>query len=155
VSTQPKPDSWFHSPEYIAQCRRRRMQQRARTHQKVHEEIADPEDISSEERRRTKVRERYFSRENDVKRSNGDPRRALPTGTDLQALAQTFGASPERLAQAINMKRHGLHVKAKRNLLCCRIGRRTNCTASEDHKFFQPYMCRCRCCEVCGPSWFR
>lgn len=155
MSAQPKLDSWFHSPEFDTQCRRRRAQQSAWFHQKVREDIADPEDISSEERRRTGARERYFSRESDAKPSLGDPRQALPEGTDLQALTDTFGAEPERLAQATEMKRRGLHAKAKRSVLCGRIGRRIDCTASETHRFFQPYMCRCRYCETCGPAWFR
>jgi hypothetical protein len=154
VSAQPKPDSWFHSPEYDTQCRRRRAQQRSWSRQKVREEIADPEDISSEERQRTMAREQYFSRKGNGKPGRGDPRQALPEGTDLLALAYTFGAKPERLAQAVEMKRHGLHAKAKRSILCGRIGRRIDCTASDHHKFFQPYMCRCRYCETCGPAWF-
>ena len=155
MSAQPKPDSWFHSPEFDTQCRRRRAQQRAWLQQKVREEIANPEDISSEERCRTEARARYFSRDSDVKPGRGDPRQALPEGTDLQALKDTFGAEPERLVQATEMKRWGLHAKAKRSVLCGRIGRRIDCTVSEHHKFFQPYMCRCRYCESCGPAWFR
>lgn len=155
MSTQPKPESWFHSAEFDGECRRRRAQQRAYFRGKVREEIADPEEISSEERRRTQARGRYFSRETDAKSRRGDPRQALPIGTDLQTLADTFGAKPERLAQAVEMKRRGLHAKAKRLALCGRIGRRVNCTSSEDHKFLQSYMCRCRYCEICGPAWFR
>jgi hypothetical protein len=155
VSAQPKLESWFHSPEFDAECRRRRAQQGAYFRRKVREEIADPEDISSEERRRTQARERYFSPDTDAKSRRGDPRSALPDGTDLPALADTFGAKPERLAQSAEMKRRGLHAKAKRHIFCGRIGRRLNCTASEHHKFFQPYLCRCRYCESCGPAWFR
>jgi hypothetical protein len=155
VSPQPKPDSWFHSPEYDAQYRRRLAQQRARSHQKLGEEIADPEEISSEERRRTRAREKYFSRKGGGKHHHSDPRKGLPEGTDLRALADTFGATPERLAQASEMKHHGLHTKAKRNVLCGRIGRRIDCTASDHHKFYQPYMRRCRYCRTCGPAWFR
>lgn len=155
MSAQPKPDSWFHSPEFDTECRRRRVQERARFRQKVREEAADPEEISSEERRRTRERARYFSHETDTKSRSGDPRQALPAGTDLQAFADTFGANPERLTQAIEMKRRGLHCKAKRLVLCGRIGRRLDCMVYEHHKFFQPFGCRCRYCEDCGPAWFR
>ena len=155
MSAQSRPESWFHSPEYDAEYRRRRAQQRAYFRQRAREEIADPEDISSTERRRTKARERYFSRDTDLKVPRGDPRQALPKGADLRAFADTFGAEPERLAQAVEMKQRGLIHKAKRLVLCGRMGRRVNCTASEDHKFYQPYMCRCRYCVNCGPAWFR
>lgn len=155
MPAQPKPDAWFHSPEFDTECRRRRARQRTWFRRKVSEEIADPEEISSEERRRTGARAQYFSRENDAKPRRGDPRQALPEGTDLQALADTFGAERDCLAQASEMKRHGLHAKAKRSVLCGRIGRRIDCTVSETHRFFQPYMCRCRYCGTCGPAWFR
>lgn len=155
MSAQPKPDSWFHSSEFDTECRRRRAQQRAWFCGKVREETADPEEVSSEERRRTRARARYFSRETDAKSRCSDPRQALPQGADLQAFVDTFGAAPERFAQAIEMKRRGLHCKAKRLVLCGRIGRRLDCTICEHHKFFQPYACRCRYCDDCGPAWFR
>lgn len=53
------------------------------------------------------------------------------------------------------MLRLKLNAKAKRLVLCGRIGRRVNCTASEDHKFSQLYMCHTRYCATCGPAWFR
>lgn len=153
MSAQTKPESWFHSPEFDAECRRRRAQQRAWFRQKAKETVADPDDVQPSV---VAARNRYFDRVNDKKpNSSGDPRQALPVGNDLQAFADTFGVEPERLAQATEMRRRGLHAKAKRNVLCGRIGRRLDCTASEHHKFFQPYMCRCRYCETCGPTWFR
>ncbi len=155
MSAQPKTESYFHSPEFATECRRRRAQQRSYFRRKAREEIADPEEISSEERRRTQARERYFSRETDAKLRRGDPREALPEGHDLGAFADTFGTEPERLAQAVEMDWRGLHCKAKRLIFCARVGRRVDCTASEQHRFFQPYMCRCRYCETCGPAWFR
>jgi len=115
------------------------------------EEVADPEDFTP---RLNQARDKYFS-EPGAKRPRGDPRRALPPGTDLCAFADTFGAKRERLAQAEQMERRGLHAKAKRLVLCNRIGRRVDCTVSPEHRFFQPYRCRCRYCESCGPSWFR
>jgi hypothetical protein len=155
VSVESKPESFYHSVEFYQECRRRRAQQRSYFRQKVREEIADPEEISSEECRRTQERDRYFSRESDAKSRRGDPREALPNGDDLQAFADTFGASPERLAQAVEMQRRGLRSKSKRLIFCGRIGRRLDCTASEHHRFFQPYLCRCRYCATCGPAWFR
>jgi len=120
----------------------------------MREEIADPEEVSSEEWRRAQMRDRYFSAEVKTK-PRGDARRALPRGSDLQALADTFGSAPERLRQAEEVQRCGLLPKAKRLVLCGRIGRRVNCTGPEGHRFFRPYMCRCRYCASCGPAWFR
>jgi len=161
--TQPKPDSWFHSAEFHADCHRRRAQQRAfynrkakeKTKQREQVQVLDPEDVSSQERRRTETRKRFFSRENDKKPPRGDPRQALPDGSDFEAFADMFGVKAERLTQALEMRRLGLYSKGKRRLLCGRIGRRLDCMASEHHRFFSPYMCRCRYCETCGPNWFR
>lgn len=155
--TQTKPESWFHSQEFEAECRTRRAQQRSwfrrKAKETVSETVADPDDFQPSV---VAARNRYFDRANDKKRKpGGDPRQALPVGSDLQAFADTFGAEPKRFAQAEEMKRRGLHIKAKRHVLCGRIGRRLDCTASHRHKFFQPYLCRCRYCETCGPAWFR
>lgn len=153
MSAQTTPESWFHSPEFDAECRRRRSQQRAWFRQKAREAIADPDDFQPSV---VAARNCYFDRANDKKPKRGiDPRQALPIGNDLQELADTFGVEPERLAQAAEMKRRVLHAKAKRHVLCGKIGRRLNCTAFEHHKFFQSYMCRCRYCKDCGPAWFR
>ena len=46
-------------------------------------------------------------------------------------------------------------IKAKRLLLCRRMGRRVNCSGSADHKFCALYGCQCRYCSDCGPAWFR
>lgn len=115
------------------------------------EEIADPEEFTSGCKR---ARDKYFS-EPSARRPRGDPRQALPSDSDLKAFADTFGATAKRLVQAIEMQRRGLHAKAKRLVFCLRIGRRVNCTASPEHRFFRRYRCRCRYCESCGPSWFR
>jgi hypothetical protein len=134
VSAQAKPETWFHSPEFDSECRRRRAQQRAYFKRKTIEpELADPDEFTPGRKR---ARDKYFS-EPGTKRPCGDPRQALPSGSDLKALADTFGA------------------KAKRLIFCSRIGRRVDCTASQRHRFFQPYRCRNRYCEYCGPSWFR
>lgn len=152
ASTQSKPESWFHSPEFDADCHGRRVQQRAWFQRKAKETVADPDEFQPSV---VAARNRYLGPECDKKPRRGDPCQELPGGNDLQVLADTFVANPQHLAQAQEMQRRNLHGKAKRLLLCARIGRRVNCTASEDHKFFQPYLCRCRYCEVCGPAWFR
>jgi hypothetical protein len=152
VSAYAKPESWWHSPEFDAECRRRRAQQRVFFRRKAREQVADPEEISSQRRAETEARDRYFSRE--VKARRGDPRNALPRGNDLQAFADTFGVEPARLAQAEAMQGLGLVYKAKRLVFCGRVGRRLDCTGCPK-RFFQPYMCRTRYCPICGPAWFR
>jgi len=154
----PKPDarpddSWYHSPEFDSQYRRRRARRR-RGVVPASVAIADPEEISSEARRRTDAHARYFSGRGE-KRRGCDPRLALPECNDLPTLADTFGASPERLAQAMEMGERGLRRKAKRLLLCGRVGHRLNCSESPEHRFLRPHMCRTRYCETCGPAWFR
>lgn len=152
-TTQPNSDSWFHSPECHFEYRRRRAQQRAWFQHKAQETIGDPDDFQASV---VAARNRYLDPAHDKKPlRRGDPCQELPAGNDLRALADTFIANPQRLAQAEEMQRRNLRAKAKRLLLCGRIGRRVDCTASEDHRFLQLYMCRCRYCETCGPSWFR
>jgi hypothetical protein len=153
VSAQGKPESWYHSPEFDAECRRRRAQQRAFFRGKAKETVADPDDFQPSV---VAARNEYFNPANDKKRkAGGDPREVLPFGSDLQALADKFGTEPARLEQAMQMRQRGLLCKAKRLVLCGRIGRRVDCTGYEHHKFLQLYMCRCRYCEACGPAWFR
>jgi hypothetical protein len=152
-ATQPLSESWFHSPEFDSECRRRRAQQRAWFNQKAQETIADPEDFQPS---LVAARNRYLDPARDKKpRRRGDPCQELPACNDLRSLADTFVADPQRFAQAEEMQRLNLHGKAKRLLLCGRIGRRVNCTDSDHHKFFQGYLCRNRYCETCGPVWFR
>lgn len=147
-----RPDSWFHSADFESEYRRRRAQQRARFRRKAQETVADPDEFQPSV---VVARNAYFDRGNDKPKRVGNPCQALPVGSDLRAFADTFIAKPERLEQAEQMQRRGLHVKAKRLIFCGRVGRRVNCTGLEHHKFFQPYMCRCRYCETCGPAWFR
>lgn len=97
----------------------------------------------------------YLGR-NKLKRNHAaDPREELPKSHDLRALADTFGADERRCKQALALEAHGLRVKAKRLVLCCRIGRRQNCQGDDSHRFFRTYRCQGRYCEVCGPAWFR
>lgn len=110
------------------------------------------------ERERTRRFDRYVSRPGPEKKKRGrDPREALPESNDIEALADTFGASDRRRRQAQALERHGLHSKAKRVVLCGRLGRRLNCLSehAREHRFFRPYRCHGRYCEVCGPAWFR
>jgi hypothetical protein len=157
-SPQPvkrRDDSWSHSPEFDAQHRRRRAQQRAffRAKARATETVGDPDDFQPSV---AAARNEYFNPANDKKRKPcGDACQELPRGSDLKAFADTFGTDPQCLTQALGMAKHGLRCKAKRFVLCGRIGRRIDCTGSEIHRFCQPYMCRCRYCQICGPAWFR
>jgi hypothetical protein len=155
-SNTRRDDSWSHSPEFDSRYRQRRAHRRKCLERPAPslETVVDPEDVSSEARRRADAYGRYFSGRGE-KRRGGDPRLALPECSDLPALAGTFGASPKRLAQAERMGERGLRWKAKRLVLCGRIGHRVNCSESPEHRFLQPYMCRARYCETCGPAWFR
>ena len=146
-----------HSPEFDAHYRRQRAQKRvslARNGRPTPEVVGDPEEISRAAHRTREKRDQYFSGENERKR-RGDPRLALPSCGDLAALADTFGASAERLTQGEAMAERGLRQKAKRLVLCGRIGHRVNCSENSAHRFLQPYLCRCRYCETCGPQWVR
>jgi hypothetical protein len=148
-------DSWYHSPEFDAQYRRHCLQQRAffRGKARAKETIADPDDFQPSV---AAARNEYFNPANDKKRKpGGDPRQALPTERNLGTLADTYGADASCLTQALAMEKRGLYCKAKRFILCGRIGRRIDCTGHEVHKFCQPYTCRCRYCQLCGPAWFR
>lgn len=150
---QARSDSWFHSQEFDSEYRQRRAQQRAWFQHKAEaagETIADPDDFQPS---LVAARNRYFDSDKKPRR-RGDPCQELPSGTDLQAFADTFFADPQRLVQGEAMQRLGLSRKAKRLVLCGRIGHRVNCTGCEG-KFFQEYFCRCRYCVNCGPVWFR
>lgn len=155
-----KSESWWHSPECDVEYRRLRVQRqmrfRPRAFQKnaAGEFVADPEEVSRCEREHQARIAAYFEGEQTKKRG-GDPREALPSGGDLQALVDTFGAAPETLEQGLELQRRGLLAKAKRLVLCGQIGRRLNCVESETHRFFRPYMCGGRYCSRCGPAWFR
>ncbi len=153
IQLQLEPDSRFHSPDFDVLYRERRAQQRAWFHRKATENVADPEYFQPS---LVAARRKYFDRETERKPPRrGDPCQELPQGRDLQAFADTFVVNLERLAQAIELENRHLPTKAKRLLFCGVIGRRVNCSGHEGHRFFQPYMCHSRYCEVCGPAWFR
>jgi len=146
-------DSWFHSADFDNECRSRRTQQRAWFRRKALESVADPEDFQPSV---VAARRKYFDRNGERKPPHrGDPCQELPRGSDLEAFANTFVARPERLAQAQELQRRGLAIKAKRLVCCAVIGRRVNCSGSELHRFFQSYLCHSRYCAICGPAWFR
>jgi hypothetical protein len=157
-TAQVRDDSYYHSLAFDAQYRRERARKRVRFARlrlpQETETVADPEEVSSTRRKAAEARDKYFGAP-EPKQRRGDPRLALPESGDLRALADTFGASAEALAQAEEMERRGLRGKAKRLALCGRIGHRVNCTENSEHRFLQSYMCRCRYCATCGPSWFR
>jgi len=150
LEKRPRADSWFHSTEFDAEWRSRRARQRNRFRQRAEGIVADPDDFQPSVR---KARNRYF--EGDKKPRRGDARYELPRSSDLQALADTFGASPERLEQAQELKRRGLAVKAKSLLLCGVATHRLDCTNNPLHRFYASYTCHQRYCENCGPAWFR
>jgi hypothetical protein len=152
VRAQSRDETWWKSPERAARYERRRTRAHVRA-RVAREQVGDPEDFSSFERERQEGIREYFSSRSGSKR--GDPREALPKSNDLQALAETFGASPQRLAQAAELQRRGLLAKAKRLILCGRIGKRQNCRANDGHRFMRRFRCFGRYCETCGPKWFR
>ena len=148
-----KPESWFHSPDFDALYRERRAQQRAWFQKKALETVADPDDLRPA---LVAARRKYFDRNGERKPPRrGDPCQELPQGRDLLAFADTFVVKRERLVQAQELDNRNLPTKAKRLLFCGVIGRRVNCTGSDDHRFFQLHLCHSRYCDVCGPAWFR
>lgn len=110
---------------------------------------------AAEESRARRV-DGYLSRPEPENRKRGrDPREALPECDDLEALADTFGANERQRRQGVALERRGLHAKAKRHILCGRLGKRQNCQENDRHRFFRSYRCQGRYCEACGPAWFR
>jgi len=145
------------SPQFAFEYARRRAQQRTffrRRAPKI-ETIADPEEVSSHERRRQKGLRDYFGK--DKKRKCGDPRERLPVEADDTALiiAKRYGATDDRAEQGYHLERFGLRAKARRLVLCGRIGRRLNCQVRDEHIFFRSYFCGGRYCTLCGPHQFR
>jgi hypothetical protein len=89
-----------------------------------------------------------------------DPRENLPILPEDTAstLAKRYGATKQRLEQALALHSHNLHGKAKRLVLCGRLGRRIDHQKSLDacdRKFSEPYHCREKYCTFCGPQQFR
>lgn len=146
-------ESWFHSLDHDRQYRERRAQQRVWFHRKAKETVGDPDDFQPS---LVAARRKYFDRDLERKAPRrGDPCQELPLGRDLEALGDSFVVKRERLAQAQELDSRHLFTKAKRLLFCGVIGRRVNCSGHDGHRFFQPYMCHSRYCDVCGPAWFR
>jgi hypothetical protein len=122
-----------------------------------HETIADPEEVSSFERWRQKRLSEYFgSRQSPPQ----DPRGRLPILDDdtVSTLADRYGASAERCAQAAALDSLGLRSKAKRLVLCGRLGHRIDHQRSSlacERLFYGPYFCREKYCTFCGPQQFR
>lgn len=121
------------------------------------ETVADPEEVSSFERWRQKRIQDYFGSRQTPPRDARDGLPVLPEDT-AETLALRYGASVERLAQALELENRGLRSKARRLVLCGRIGHRiehqTN-SAACDLRFFELYFCREKYCKFCGPQQFR
>jgi hypothetical protein len=121
------------------------------------ETIADPEEFSSFERWRQNRLRDYLSSHKPVTRDPRDELPILPEDT-ASTLSKRYGTSPERLDQALSLHSHGLHGKARRLVLCGRLGHRINHQKSRGachRKFFEPYLCREKYCTFCGPQQFR
>ena len=89
-------------------------------------------------------------------RPQRDPRYGLPVLPEDTAatLARRYGASKERLYQGLALHSHGLHGKARRLVLCGRLGRAIDHQVERgscDRKFFEQYFCREKYCTFCGP----
>jgi hypothetical protein len=115
------------------------------------------EDVSSFEEWRQRRRR---VRDEKEERRRGDSRDALPILPEDTAstLASRYGASTERVMQALALHSHKLHGKARRLVLCGRLGHRINHQKSRGachRKFFEPYFCREKYCTFCGPQQFR
>jgi hypothetical protein len=99
----------------------------------------------------------YFGSHKPAPRDSRDGLPVLPEDT-ASSLATRYGASPERLAQALALESFGLRSKARRLTLCARLGHRINHQSSRGacpRKFFEPYFCREKYCTFCGPQQFR
>jgi hypothetical protein len=93
-------------------------------------------------------------------RREQDPRYGLPVLPEDTAatLAKRYGSSQERLYQALALHSYELHGKARRLVLCGRLGRPINHQSEQGachRKFFEPYFCREKYCTFCGPQQFR
>jgi hypothetical protein len=121
------------------------------------ETIADPEEFSSFERwRQNRVRE-YLGSQKPIPGDSRDRLPVLPEDT-ASTLASRYGASQERLLQALALESLGLRGKARRLVLCRRLGHRINHQKSPQachRKFCEPYFCREKYCTFCGPQQFR
>jgi hypothetical protein len=121
------------------------------------ETILDPVEISTYERcRQTRLQEYFGSR----KTTPSDPRDGLPILQEDTAstLASRYGASQERLLQGLALESLGLRGKARRLVVCGRLGHRIDHQKNRNachRKYFNPYFCREKYCTFCGPQQFR
>ncbi len=121
------------------------------------ETIADPEEFSSFERWRQNRLRDYFGSNKPAPPDSRDALPVLPEDT-ASTLASRYGASQERLSQALVLESLGLRGKARRLVLCGRLGHRINHQESRQackRKFLEPYFCREKYCTFCGPQQFR
>jgi hypothetical protein len=121
------------------------------------ETIANIQDDSSIGRRRQNRLQEYFGPRKPVLRDSRDGLPILPEDT-ASTLATRYGTPGERLAQALALESFGLRAKARRLVVCGRLGHRidhqTNRGACH-RRFFEPYFCREKYCTFCGPQQFR
>jgi hypothetical protein len=145
------------SPEFVLKLRgERKRRHESRTSQML-ETVADPEEVSSYERwRQGRLRDYFGSHQSPPQ----DPRGRLPILDEdtVSTLADRYGASPERRAQAVALESLGLHSKAKRLVLCGCLGHRIDHQRNSlacGRLFYEPYFCREKYCTFCGPQQFR
>jgi hypothetical protein len=81
----------------------------------------------------------------------------LPEDT-ASTLASRYGTPSDRLLQALALESCGLRGKARRLVLCGRLGRRIDHQKSRHacrRKFYELHFCREKYCTFCGPQQFR
>lgn len=150
---------WWKSPSFAVgyRSRRARLFKASSRGVKIGETIADREEVSSFERwRHSRLRE-YFESRQGLPQDPPERLPILPEDT-AETLAKRYGASAERLAQALELENRGLWGKARRLVLCGRLGHRINHqrnSAACKRKFCEPYFCREKYCTFCGPQQFR
>jgi hypothetical protein len=147
------------SPDFALSCRSRsaRRFESSTIRELQQETIADPEEVSSFERWRQNRLRDYLASRKPVPRDPRDGLPILPEDT-ASTLATRYGASTERLAQALALESFGLRSKARRLVLCGRLGHRINHQRSQGachRKFVELHFCREKYCVFCGPQQFR
>ncbi len=147
------------SPDFSLKYRSRhaRRSESPTNRELLRETIADPEEVSSFERWRQNRLRDYLGSPKPAPRDPRDGLPILPEDT-ASTLGARLGASKERLAQAVALESYGLRGKARRLVLCGRLGHRINHQTNRGachRRFFEPYFCREKYCTFCGPQQFR
>jgi hypothetical protein len=121
------------------------------------ETIGDPEEFSYFERWRQDRLKDFFGKDKRRPQDGCEGLPILPEDT-ASTLAARYGCNLERLQQALALHSYGRHGKARRLVLCGRIGKRINHQKHSDacgRKFLEPYFCREKYCTFCGPQQFK